>query len=473
MSSQPVETAPMESVHADDQQPDETILEEKEIKQRTTTGDDNDNDEEDDEEDDEEEECDDEKQTEEPNPIHAHLQAIVKSIKRFNSKSWEDHQKMFRKQEENWTHLKDQSEKTGDCILHFLIKDEDVSQDQQKELIRAIRHIAKNHTDLLVTKNEDKMTPLYMALNWPDPRRASLVRKGFFASKKLKKVQEKLIATVATKCGPDDENCLHAALKSRLRDPSVLELLVDHATQEAVNARDKHNWTPLHWAVGYQHSSEQTLELLRRLINKSEPDPERQEGFGAPTSMYAFDVYAGAGREKLSVYEYHIKKREEARVQAFRTQSKGDAWKDKGNKKEQEMSKNEQARGPKGDGENQQRMNQPVKPNPSSSRTSGETKEVSREEEKQKQAINRANTSSSRTDSRKTAAGGKGSGTANSNKSTLKVEIKEEVERKEKWSAQIQRELKLHCLRTRTITQATRFLYGSNNNSKSIITPKK
>lgn len=50
-----------------------------------------------------------------------------------------------------------------------------------------------------------------------------------------------------------------------------------------------------------------------------------------------------------------------------------------------------------------------------------------------------------------------------------KDQAKEKVEQ---WSELIRSELKLHCLRTRTFSQAVRFLYGSNPDSMFITMAK-
>lgn len=52
-------------------------------------------------------------------------------------------------------------------------------------------------------------------------------------------------------------------------------------------------------------------------------------------------------------------------------------------------------------------------------------------------------------------------------KMTEKRDTREEKgQEREQWSQEIRNELKLHCLRTKSIAQATRFLYGTNKDGR-------
>ncbi|KAL4864041.1 hypothetical protein BDV12DRAFT_205945 [Aspergillus spectabilis] len=400
-------------------------------------------------------------------PVHTQLQTIVKSIKNFEIKDWTKHGEVFGKAAKRWQNLTERSEKTGDCILHFLMKDDDANRTENKEIGKAIKNITKYHPNLMTERNNEKMTPLYLALSLLDPPRASRIKTGLFPSKMSDKRKVELAKAIEYKCGTRDENCLHLALKNclhlvmknKLRDTSLLETIINHASQDAINARDIGNWTPLHHAVNYQHSGESTLRIIKSLIGRGEPCPEPGGELNPPHHEYAFDAYVTWDREELSVYGYHMKTRDRttSRVPATKANRTIDG-KDTPKTEQRDLASAErQTQNPKKPVGKAQRMNQGEKANISVTRRAAETTEEAGEDDFPKPGLGRTNTFQVRT-------GGKAkrASSTDSTKQSQKGEDEQEGERLEYWSEQIRNELKLHCLRTRTSAQAERFLYGSN-----------
>ncbi|KAL4787868.1 hypothetical protein BJX76DRAFT_353902 [Aspergillus varians] len=412
-----------------------------------------------DDEDEDETDEDDDKQADDSNPIHTELQGIVKSIRNGEITNWTEHAQIFGKQATRWPHLTDLSEKTGDCILHFFMKVDDATQKQVKELAKAIRYITKYHSRLLTVRNKDRMTPLYLALTLLDRPRVSLIKRGLFPSTLKEVGKRRLRKAIATQCGPQDENCLHLAFKNQFRDTSVLELLIQHASQEAINARDLSNWTALHRAVHYRHSGPESFKLIQELIKRGEQSADLSAQLGVPHQEYAFDAYVTMDKIKLSVYEYHMRTRERVTAAAGSANptTANDGKPSTPRPEPKELYTGEkQLQDPKKPTGNPQRMTPRERANVSATRTVVEAKEEVKESDSPKLGLVRASTFQSRID------GGKGSGRAESRRGIVKSERWPELEVLEQWSEKIRQELKLYCLRTRTIEQANRFLHGSN-----------
>ncbi|KAF9883913.1 hypothetical protein FE257_002656 [Aspergillus nanangensis] len=382
-------------------------------------------------------------------PDHKGLQDLLNSIKR-KEIDWDNPKEYFGKGGRFSSHLKLRSERNQDCILHFLVKDND--DQETDEIATAIKFITRFYPRLMWTLNKESMTPLYCALDNLDKRRVRLIRKGFFRAR-LK--PDHMAQAIATPCGVHRENCLHRALKSQPLHYPVLSLLVGSANQTATNAIDSQGYTPLHRAVQYEHSSENMLDIIKKLIDLGDPDLSLANS----SEKVAFDMFASFETEKLSVYEYHMKtrekeeERERAReikrgMQLAKIRGKEKSEADKGHPFEKPGLKTQ---------EMQPRVDQPEKRNPNPSRTpvmevrSLEVRVEARLDELPKRGIVRANTMATRDP-------------ANPKSGDRKDNRAKERHERERCSINIRNELKLYCLRKRTIARAARFLYGANKN---------
>lgn len=250
----------------------------------------------------------DEKQLEDDNPKLKRLQEIVKTIKS-KKIDWDNPKEYFggkNHQGKYSSHVTELSEGGDESILHLIVKDDDATADETKELAKAIKYIVRLYPKLMTTQNKQLFTPLYYAVENMDRRKAYLIKNGFFKSR----IKDDIMKAIGTPCVIHQENYLHRVLKSQPINYTVLNLLIASADRQAVNAKDAHAWTPLHRATQYEHSSEEMLDVIEKLIKMGEPDSD-SNGLDSLPRECAFDTYSGPGREKLSVYEYHLKTRED------------------------------------------------------------------------------------------------------------------------------------------------------------------
>ncbi|QGA22293.1 hypothetical protein EYB26_010009 [Talaromyces marneffei] len=251
----------------------------------------------------------DEKQLEDDNPKLKRLQEIVKTIKS-KKIDWDNPKEYFggkNHQGKYSSHVTELSEGGDESILHLIVKDDDATADETKELAKAIKYIVRLYPKLMTTQNKQLFTPLYYAVENMDRRKAYLIKNGFFKSRIKDDI---MVKAIGTPCVIHQENYLHRVLKSQPINYTVLNLLIASADRQAVNAKDAHAWTPLHRATQYEHSSEEMLDVIEKLIKMGEPDSD-SNGLDSLPRECAFDTYSGPGREKLSVYEYHLKTRED------------------------------------------------------------------------------------------------------------------------------------------------------------------
>lgn len=416
----------------------------------------------------------DEKQMEDDTPCHKRLQSIVKAIKR-KEIDWSKPKEYFGSKHQGRfsAHLTEQSERNEDCILHFLVKDDDATPDETRELAKAIKYVARFHPRLVTVKNKELVTPLYCALDNLDRRRAYLIKNGFFKfGAKTDQMAKQMTKAIGMPCGLHDENCLHRALKAQPVDYTVLNLLVGSTNRQSVDAKDGQNWTPLHRAAQFEHSSQDMLNIIKRLIAISEPESESSDSDSLPAMECAFDTYSGPGRDKLSVYEYHLKTREEEEQREktrvaksynhpppMQNEKKDDPKQKKDEVRPQDQSndKNRQMGKDEGKVGEIQRTSQKEKDNGALiNRERG--REYDEDGEIPNPGLVRANTNAKRV--------AFPDGNANAKSIEKKDSRAERRQERERWSQEILNALKLHCLRTRTIAQATRFLYGTNKDGQ-------
>jgi hypothetical protein len=155
----------------------------------------------------------DEKQLEAENPNLKRLQEIVKTIKS-KKIDWDNPKEYFdgkNHQGKYSGHVTELSEGGDDNILHSIVKDDDATADEIKELAKAIKYIVRFYPKLMTTQNKQSFTPLFYAVENLDKRPASLIKNGFFKSH----IKEDMMAkAIGTPCGIHQENCLHCILKS-------------------------------------------------------------------------------------------------------------------------------------------------------------------------------------------------------------------------------------------------------------------
>lgn len=382
---------------------------------------------------------------EDSTPNHTSLQDIVTSIKAFEETDWADTdtQMLFGEDSDRWPHLGVASETTGDRILHILMTESYANKAQRANLGKAIQCTIQYRPNLWTERNEQELTPLYLALSSLNTDRVNLLKKHLFLSRTSKNPipRVELERAIATKCPVDRENCLHLALKHRIYSTSLLTSMIKYATPEAINATDENNWTPLHRAARYDLSSEGSLKIIKALIARGEV----RDGVLSPNAKYALDMYVKIDKEYLSVYQYHMKTREKTRQLASSSRQAN-----KPSRKESSKAEKNSTRGPNRSIGNSHQTPTRDKANMGATRTVPGVAEELKDEELRKP---------SRSGTFNVAAEAAATDSKKERESRDKDQAKEKLEQ---YSELIRSELKLHCLRTRTFSQAVRFLYGLN-----------
>lgn len=412
----------------------------------------------------------DEKTVYNDNRIHNELENLVSAIK---SGEIEPSEEKFKHSGSLSTIITGQSESTKECILHFLVK-ETVRSSERARMAQAIRCIAHYQPQLLTVYSEARQTALYLALENMNTHRAHVILYGLLKREKMEpRLRRKdLQEAIGKKCGPNDENCLHRALRvSPLQiNLGILERLVSFAPATAINATDSTGITPLHRAVKYELSSAKMLEIIRNLLKRGEADSEKGD---ADARRYAFDARYNVGTESLSAYEYHLKTRDEF---LFKRSEPPIRPKEKIYKQREPPKSSISIQDGLQWNDGQSRGNEEAK-NWSSGQSKNQRSSVKRDNIHQS-----ANVPSKEANGQKDDTPDLGIQRSNTGKQTPSVppaaEKSGETERPKhsagkpdegdlkKWSEEICKALKLHCLRTRTIAQAKQFLYGTKKDGK-------
>lgn len=149
-------------------------------------------------------------------------------------------------------------------------------------LVRIVRYLARRYPRQLKTADEAGKIPLYLAIS---KRNAPFVEAILEEVPKLKSLT--MDQLLGTSCS-DSMNHIHAAIHHRL-DPKVTMNLVQKASSVTLCARDANGRTPLHLAVEYDRCSEEQIQLVELLLKKGDN----------ALSMFT------SNPKDLSVYEYH------------------------------------------------------------------------------------------------------------------------------------------------------------------------
>ncbi|KAL4905616.1 hypothetical protein BDW74DRAFT_185133 [Aspergillus multicolor] len=343
--------------------------------------------------------------------------------------------------EPRWPYLAGISEESGDCILHLLMKDENATNHQDNSMGKAFRYTARYNPALLSHLNQDKLTPLHVAFQSLDSHRRTRLKRVLLPITLPPKNKESLAKPIAKasaiRCGDRKENCLHLAFqKQHIKGTEMLIKL---------------------------YPCEKSFNIIKELIRRGEPCPEPRGSSHQSGPIKAFDTYATTdSKEEAFVYQLHLENINKLRASsALSNATKANDRKETA-KIERKMfdTGDKQIEDPKKvAASNMQRMKIRDKDTMNGARKQTEAKEDAKEADLPKPGIVRANTVQ-----RRTEVGPKATGAAEIRKKNPKPEAETEKEKgdREYWSEQIRQELKLHCLRTRNISLATRFLYGAN-----------
>lgn len=121
-----------------------------------------------------------------------------------------------------------------------------------------IKFLVEHENDLLSSQDKSGHTPLFLAIE----------------AKKEKMVQwmcdsHPKISTILAIASNDKDkmNCLHIGIDKRVK---FLDLLIDRADPETLAAKDADGNTPLHLAVEYKKCKKEQLDIIQKIISKSD-----------------------------------------------------------------------------------------------------------------------------------------------------------------------------------------------------------
>ncbi|KAK3374165.1 hypothetical protein B0T24DRAFT_554041 [Lasiosphaeria ovina] len=144
-----------------------------------------------------------------------------------------------------------------------------------------VRHLVEKFPELLHELEEANRGALLVAVSKSDVVFVKTVLDSKVEDAHLKKALHSI--------GPEDENCIHWAVKNGF-DPDTTIRLVERASPFTLAAVNKRGLTPLHYAVEYQRCTTSGLRVVRALIEYGD---------------IAFDKRTGKP-EYFSPYRYHL-----------------------------------------------------------------------------------------------------------------------------------------------------------------------
>jgi hypothetical protein len=443
------------------------------------------------------------------NPIRQGIDDAIEAIKnktyKFSSKSGRD--AFFEKYGE-W--IRNRSEDDDQTILHILADTRENIPFKTLEL--PVKKIIQKNPTLLLEYGKGGKTPLFAAI---ENRKTKLVEL-MVESGKLRR------RAIGTPCGERKENCLHLAMRSRLPAKTKLEL-IKHATEEDTVAGDSRGYTPLHHAAEYKRSNAEQFEVVKALIKKN--DSAIDKFSKDDRSVYQYHLYT----RKI----YKPTKLAVSKVSVEKSSDKAPTTPTSGGRKEELPSRTgkppgrETGREPESRPGDNQPSRRPQELDPKALEAQQRREELERasaESVRRKAMLSHSQRYGNREEpdpkqreppatrretippggkeapSVKDDDGGRGSTFGGENlrnvsglsrrvtfrepertepeegskkKAVTRVSVQEisatEKDTMDNWADVICQELKLHCMRTRTPEQVSRFLYGKNTEGKSCV----
>ncbi|KAG9237404.1 hypothetical protein BJ875DRAFT_453856 [Amylocarpus encephaloides] len=256
------------------------------------TGDDSDSFEED--EKDEEEDDDDLRPPQDP--VKVAFDEILEQIKNKELKLGrsEERKKFFHRYE------KYLEERIGEKknLLHVLAYYEGSANISMKSLVTQLcKKYPKEYARLLVAKDDtgSENNPLYAAITRKNFRLVAYLCENKEGSQTVTTAIE---TALAMSCGERGENCLHAAIRSKMPAQTAISL-IRLTNDETLKAQDSKGFTPLHYAVEYERCTDSQFDVVKTLIECGDSALDK----------------LGNKPDYFSVYRYH----ENTHERAFKT----------------------------------------------------------------------------------------------------------------------------------------------------------
>ncbi|KAH8169371.1 subtilase family protein [Sarocladium implicatum] len=205
------------------------------------------------------------------------------------------------------------SERDGRTILHHLIAEyADSREDEVRtRLLSAVKKVVSRCPNMLSCLDNSQRTPLYQALTSSTPKIVRTIVERLTAdSEKTKSKTLPLTRALRVKCDSSrKENCLHAAMRLQGSGKAVsislrtLPKLCDAADEATISAPDSDGKTPVHYAIDYQHCSEEQFDIVVQLLEKC--GNKRANSSSRADHVHVLDRYIVRGETELSLYQYH------------------------------------------------------------------------------------------------------------------------------------------------------------------------
>ncbi|KAF5012667.1 hypothetical protein FDECE_1298 [Fusarium decemcellulare] len=200
------------------------------------------------------------------------------------------------------------SESTEDSgtLLHVaveLVRNE--SGVRSANMVPLIQNLLKEHPHLLITRNRECRTPLYMAV-WS--RKPLLVDTMILGCSEHPEWRSAVQDALEIPCAQDQNRaCLHLAFEMNLRHKTI-ESLMAFARDGAFAMQDGTGKTPLHCAAEYSQCSEARIKIIRLFIQRDKSALMIQKARDTAQPVETFlDIVDGRGN---SVYRHHLESAE-------------------------------------------------------------------------------------------------------------------------------------------------------------------
>ncbi|KAL6402302.1 hypothetical protein AUP68_14774 [Ilyonectria robusta] len=168
-----------------------------------------------------------------------------------------------------------------------------------------VKRLMEDYPYLLRTKNDDGQNPLYRAIQLLKAPAWKLVDYMLSNCSDPQAISD----AVEMPCGEDRsaKTCLALAFEKGMKD-QVLQKLISHASDKALELRDGSGRTPFHCAVEYDQCSDKRVGVVRLLLEKDWDAVMRHKTSGTSKPLETFLDYKYKRREdhvEYSVYGEH------------------------------------------------------------------------------------------------------------------------------------------------------------------------
>jgi hypothetical protein len=256
-------------------------------------------------------------------PIQTSLMIFLEKVVKPNGLDWQNEETVKAIWEEH-PNLSKPSDSDDKNILHLLIESHMIAEPKTRSYIRqAISKITAKYPQLVQLRDTGGQTPLYMAMAKGDPPLIRAITKNCkvrsgedvpdaLGTEKTAKTSttetgDPLSEAIAVKnlAGGLTENVLHYVLRPKpvKTPPETIKSIVGKASVNAITLQDQHGFTPLHYAVAYENSSETQFNYIKKLVKRGETKKLIRLG----TAVLDLET----SKDSLSVYRYHVKTREQ------------------------------------------------------------------------------------------------------------------------------------------------------------------